>query len=155
MNDIKEYLTKEKFDELVKELDYLKKTKRREVAENLEYAKSMGDLSENAEYQEAREMQAEVEERIGKLEQIILHVEILTEHHGGAVQVGSTIVVEKESDKSKKTYQIVGSEEADITSGKISNESPLGLALLAKKKGDKVVLTTPNGKVEYRIADVK
>jgi transcription elongation factor GreA len=99
MLDQKEYLTQEKLDELTKELDYLKKTKRREVADSLEYAKSMGDLSENAEYQEARDMQAEVEERIGKLENILKHAEILQMHKGGNITIGSTVDVKKAGDK--------------------------------------------------------
>ncbi len=155
MAEKKEYLTKEKQKELTDELDYLKKTKRREIADNLEYAKSMGDLSENAEYQEAREQQAEVEERIEKLEQILSHAEILPEHRGSLAGVGATITIEKVSDKSEKTYQIVGSEEADISKGKISNESPLGKALIGKKKGEVFEFSTPSGKVSYKVVDVK
>lgn len=155
MAETKEYLTKEKHKELTAELDYLKKIKRREIADNLEYAKSMGDLSENAEYQEAREKQAEVEERINKLEQILSNVEFLPEHHGGVVGIGAVVTIEKESDKTKKTYQIVGSEEADIATGKISNESPVGIALIGKSKGERVELKTPAGKVGYKITEVK
>ena len=95
MTDAKEYLTKEKYEELGKELEYLKKTKRREVAEALEYAKSMGDLAENQEYQEARDMQAGVEDRIAKLENILKHAEIMGVHKGGTVTIGSTVVVKK------------------------------------------------------------
>ncbi len=155
MNDQKEYLTKEKLEELTVELDYLRKTKRREVADSLEYAKSMGDLSENAEYQEAREMQAEVEDRISRLEQILKNAVIMTAHHGGNAQMGSTVVVEKAGDKERKTYQIVGGEEADISSGKISHHSPLGTALMGKKKGDEFDFVTPKGKVSYKIVEVK
>lgn len=155
MLDQKEYLTKEKLDELVKELDYLKKTKRREVADSLEYAKSMGDLSENAEYQEARDMQAEVEERIGKIENILKNAEILHAQKGGNVNIGSTVVVKKSGDKDAKTYQVVGSEEADISKGKVSNESPIGTAIMGKKKGDKFDIMTPKGKTGYEIVDVK
>jgi transcription elongation factor GreA len=155
MIDQKEYLTKEKLDELTKELDYLKKTKRREVADSLEYAKSMGDLSENAEYQEARDMQAEVEERIGKLENILKNAEILHAHKGGNVTIGSTIVVKKSGDKEAKTFQLVGSEEADILKGKISNQSPIGAAIMGKKKGDKFDIAAPKGKTSYEIVDVK
>ncbi len=155
MLDQKEYLTQEKLDELTKELDYLKKTKRREVADSLEYAKSMGDLSENAEYQEARDMQAEVEERIGKLENILKHAEILHMHKGGNITIGSTVVVKKAGDKESKTYQVVGSEEADIEKGKISNASPIGRAIVGKKKGDKFDIMTPKGKTGYEIVDVK
>lgn len=153
--ETKEYLTKAKYEELKAELDDLKKTKRREIAESLEYAKSMGDLAENAEYHEAREMQAKLEERIAKLEVILQHAAILPAHHGGKVSIGAKVVVEKESDKSRKTYQIVGSEESDIASGKISHHSPLGLALEGKSKGDKFDLKTPTGKISYVIVQVE
>ena len=151
----KEYLTKEKFLELQKELYYLKRTKRREIADNLEYAKSMGDLAENAEYQEAREQQSEVEERIEKLELILANAEVLPEHHGGNIGIGAKIVLKKISDSSEKTYHIVGSEEADISKGKISIESPLGRALIGKKKDETFEFSTPGGKVSYKVVDVK
>ena len=155
MVEEKEYLTKEKHEELIKELDHLKKTKRKEVADNLEYAKSMGDLSENAEYQEARELQATIEERINKLESILKSAVIMTAHHGAMADIGATVIVEKGADKKQITYKIVGSEESDISSGKISNHSPLGIALIGKKKGDAFTFTTPNGKTTYKIVDVK
>lgn len=156
MNDTKEYLTKEKFQELQSELENLKKNKRREVAESLEYAKSMGDLSENAEYHEAREEQAEVEERIAKLETILKTAEITAIHHGGVITVGSTAVVEKIKEKTRHTFSIVGSsEEADVSTGKVSHHSPIGIALLGKKKGDQFEVTTPVGSILYKITDVK
>lgn len=155
MADEKEYLTKEKLEELTLELENLKKVKRREVADSLEYAKSMGDLSENAEYQEAREMQAEVEERVNKIENILKNAVVMSSHHGSTVTIGSTVVVKKTGDKDTKTYQVVGSEEADIAKGKISNHSPIGLAIMGKKKGDKFDINTPKGKIGYEIIDVK
>jgi transcription elongation factor GreA len=151
----KEYLTKEKLKELTEELDNLKRVKRREVADSLEYAKSMGDLSENAEYQEAREMQAEVEERVSKLENILKNAVIMHAHSGGAITIGSTVVVKKSGDKEAKTYQIVGSEEADISKGKISNQSPIGIAVMGKKVGDKFDIVTPKGKIGYEIIEIK
>lgn len=154
MNE-KEYLTKEKLKELTEELDNLKRVKRREVADSLEYAKSMGDLSENAEYQEAREMQAEVEERVSKLENILKNAVIMHAHSGGAITIGSTVVVKKAGDKDSKTYQIVGSEEADIAKGKISNQSPIGIAVMGKKVGDKFDIMTPKGKIGYEIVEIK
>lgn len=155
MADQKEYLSKEKFQELTEELEYLKKTKRREVADSLEYAKSMGDLSENAEYHEAREVQAEVEDRIGKLEQILSTAVIVKDNHSAVVGMGSTVVVQKSGSKENKTYKIVGTEEANITENKISHQSPLGLSLIGKKKGDSFDFSTPSGKVSYKIIDVK
>lgn len=155
MAEEKEYLTKEKYAELQTELEDLKKNKRREVAENLEYAKSMGDLSENAEYQEAREMQATIEERINKLESILKSAVIMTAHHGALADIGATVIVEKEKEKTKHTYKIVGSEEADISKGFISNHSPLGTAIIGKKKGESFTISTPAGKTTYKIVDVK
>lgn len=150
-----EYLTKEKFDELKKELDYLKSDKRREVAENLEYAKGLGDLSENAEYHEAREVQANVEDRIAKLEAILKSAVIMSDKHGGSVGVGSTVVIEKERGSGKQTFTLVGSEEVDVSQGKISIHSPLGSALVGKKKGDVVEAKSPSGLNRYAIVEVK
>src|SRR5258708_4252930 len=129
MNE-KEYLTKEKFQELSEELEHLKKVRRKEVAENLEFAKSLGDLSENAEYQEARETQASIEERIGKLELILKSAEIIAPHHSVIIDVGSTVTVQKEGEKENHVYKLVGSEEANMEEGKISFRSPLGQAMM-------------------------
>lgn len=155
MPDEIQYLTKEKLDELVAELEYLKKIKRKEVADNLEYAKSMGDLSENAEYQEARDMQAEVEERVNKLENILKNAEVMSAHRGAVAGIGATVVLMKKGDSDKKTYVIVGSEEADVSLGKISNHSPLGESIMGKKKGDSFDFRTPKGIVSYTILEVK
>lgn len=154
--DNKEYLTKEKFDELTKELEYLRTEKRKEIAESLEYAKSLGDLSENAEYQEARSNQANLEDRIAKLE-IMLKSAVIVSHdaHGEAVSIGSVVTLAKDKDKSEVTYTIVGSEEADVSSGKLSHHSPLGETLLGKKKGEKVSVKTPRGLSLYTVLKVK
>ena len=146
-----EYLTQEKYDELVKELEQLKTVKRREVAEHLEYAKSLGDLSENAEYHEAREEQANVEDRIGKLEAMLKSAVIMKLHHTEAVGIGSTVTLQKEGASAKVTYKIVGSEEANLADGKLSINSPLGQALLKKKKGETLTARTPGGMVAYQI----
>ena len=153
--DEKQYLSKGKYNELSKQLKLLKTEKRKEVAEKLEFAKSLGDLSENAEYQEARDEQANVEDRIMNLEAILKTAEIVSSKKGGTITVGSTAVVCKKGGKTKQTYIIVGSEEVDMSSGKISNKSPLGTALLGKAKGDDVLFSTPNGEVQYTITDVK
>ncbi len=150
----KEYLTKQKFEELNKELEELKTVRRKEVAESLEYAKSLGDLSENAEYQEARENQATIEERIAKIENLIKSAVIVELHHSEVVDVGTTVTVKKEGDKEAHTYKIVGSEEADTLQGKISYISPLGKALMGKKKGEKFDLTTPKGVVHYTLTHI-
>ncbi len=152
-----QYLTKEKYDSLVKELEVLKSEKRKEVAENLEYAKSLGDLSENAEYHEARAMQAELEDRIAKLEGIIKMSVIVPEKrgHGDKVEIGSKIVLEKEPSRDKVAYTIVGSEEVDLAQNKISSASPLGLAVSGKKKGERISIKTLKGIVWYQIVSVE
>jgi transcription elongation factor GreA len=150
-----EYLTKEKFEELKKELNELKTVKRKEVAENLEYAKSLGDLSENAEYHEARDMQAAVEDRIGQLENLLQTAQIVTLHHSDVVGVGTTVTIQKDGQKENATYKIVGSEEADMSQKKLSVTSPLGEGLMGKKKGDVVQVTTPKGKTKYSIVAIK
>lgn len=157
MNDVaKEYLTQEKYDEFKKELEYLKKEKRKEIAESLEYAKSLGDYSENAEYQEARDMQAQLENRINKLESILLSAEIVSAHNKtDMVTVGSVVTVERLDNSKKYDFTIVGTEEIDIESGKISVNSPIGKNLLSKKKGDTAVVQTPAGTREYKIVDIK
>ena len=137
------------------ELDHLKKVKRREVAEDLEHAKSLGDLSENAEYQEARQAQAETEVRISKIEAILKNAEIVISHHSTIAEVGSTITIVKEGEGNEKVYSLVGSEEADSASGKISINSPLGTALQGKKAGDSFILSTPSGKVSYKVVNIK
>jgi transcription elongation factor GreA len=150
-----EYLTKEKFAALEKELSLLKTEKRKEIAESLEYAKSLGDLSENQEYQEARDNQAILEDRINRLESILKSAKIISIHKGDIVAVGSVVTVEKTSDKNRKVYTMVGSEEADALTGKISINSPLGLAIMGKKKGESFSFETPNGMMSYKIIDIK
>jgi len=150
-----DYLTKEKFKELEKELGYLKTVKRKEIAEALEYAKSLGDLSENQEYQEARDSQAVLEDRINRLEIILKSAKIVSPKDSNLVMVGSVVTLEKESDKSLKSYTMVGSEEADAANGKISLRSPLGLAVMGKSKGDNFSFETPSGMMSYKIIDIK
>ena len=148
-------MTREKYTELSEEVDHLKKVKRREIAESLEYAKSLGDLSENAEYQEAREMQAEVENRILKIEMILKNAVIVSDYKpGDRVSISSVVTLERESDKEKIEYTIVGSEEADLSKGKISTNSPLVTAMMGKKKGDKFTFNSPKGEVKYKIVKI-
>ena len=150
-----EYLTLEKKNELEAELANLKSVRRKEIADALEYAKSLGDLSENAEYHQAREDQANCEDRINHIEQILKNAVIMGGNQvAGVVHVGSTVTVQKKGSKEEKTFALVGSEEADSISGRISNESPLGAALLGKKKGDKVTVIAPKGEIEYTVVHV-
>lgn len=155
MNEEHEYLTKEKFDEFTKELNTLKTVRRKEVAENLEYAKGLGDLSENAEYHEARDTQASVEDRIAKLEMILKTATIVAAHHTESVSIGSVVTVRKGTDAESKTFTIVGSEEVDSSKGYISAKSPLGSAAIGKKKGDSFSFSTPSGTMEYKIIGIE
>jgi len=150
-----QYLTSEKIAEIKKDLDYLKTEKRKEVAEHLEYSKRLGDLSENAEYHQAREEQAEVESRINYLENIIKYAVIIDEAKGDVISIGSTIIIQKDGDSKTSIYTIVGSEEADTVNNKISNLSPLGSALIGHKKGDRIDVSTPKGMVKYSITSIK
>ncbi|MFM2383528.1 MAG: hypothetical protein RIQ72_100 [Candidatus Parcubacteria bacterium] len=150
----KEYLTKEKFEELQKELQVLKTEKRKQIAEELEYAKSLGDLSENAEYHEAREDQAALEDRIAQLESILANADIVAVHHSNSVEIGSKVTVQKKGSKDQRVFIIVGSEEIDTASGKISFKSPIGQVLLGKKKGDECEVKTPGGEVVYSIISI-
>ena len=154
MSDM-EYLTKEKHKALTEELEYLKKTKRKEVAEQLEYAKSLGDLSENAEYHEARDMQGVVEDRIQKLDALLKSATIISSHGHEKVTIGSRVTVLKMGDKNEKTYTIVGEEETDLSASKISMHSPLGEALMGKKKDEPFTFKTPAGAVSYKIIKIQ
>lgn len=150
-----EYVTEDKRKELKAELEDLKGNIRKEILEKLEFAKSLGDLSENAEYQQAREDQAKLEERINQIKHILKTAVVVKKKHHSKVEVGSTITIKKESVKAKQIYHIVGSEEADMSQGKISNKSPLGEALLGKNKGDKIEVETPGGMVKYKILNIE
>lgn len=150
-----ELISKEKFDELSAELESLKTKRRKEIAEQLEYARSLGDLSENAEYQEAREMQGAVEERIQKLESILKDAKITKNGKSDGVGMGAVVTVENIKEGGKHTYTLVGAEEADMLSGKISYHSPLGAAIMGKKKGDEFSFLTPRGTLRYKILKVE
>ena len=157
MKEEREYLTKEKFEQLNAELKDLKTVKRKEVAESLDYARGLGDLSENAEYHEAREMQANIEDRIAKLESMLKNATIMSDAatHGEHVHIGSTVTVEKVGEKGEKKFKIVGSEETDMAQGKLSNRSPLGAAILGKKVGESFSFTSPSGKMTYKILSLE
>ena len=150
-----EYLTKEKFNELTKELEHLKKDKRKEIAEHLEYARSLGDLSENADYYGVRDMWGVVEDRIQKVESILKNATIVSSHGNEAVVVGSVVTVAKNGDKDHKIYTIVGGEESDLSSNKISVHSPFGEAVMSKKKGDSFTYNAPSGPITYKIIEIK
>jgi len=147
-------ISQEGYDKLVSELAYLQKDKRREIAERIQKAKDMGDLSENAEYSEAKDAQAFNEGRIAELIQVIKNSTIVKNGAGrDSIGMGSKVTVS--SAGKERTFTIVSFNEADPSEGKISNESPLGRAFLDKKKGDMVIADTPRGKVEYKILNIE
>ncbi|HPT08197.1 MAG TPA: transcription elongation factor GreA [bacterium] len=148
-------ITREGYNKLNDELNYLNSVKRKEIAERIERAKELGDLSENAEYSEAKDAQALNEGRILELSNILKNVTIVENINNdkGKIDMGS--IVKVVSNGQEKEYEIVSFNEADPLNGKISNESPLGMAFLNKKKGDEVTVETPRGEVKYKILNVK
>lgn len=154
MNQAGDYITEEKRHALEAELKDLKGPKRKEILEALEYSKSLGDLSENAEYHQTREEQGKLEARIAKIEQILQSSQTVKGGGGDVVEIGSKVVVQKNGSTEEKIYVIVGSEEADMSAGKISNHSPFGDALFGKKKGDTISFQAPGGIVSYKIINV-
>ncbi|HQO11368.1 MAG TPA: transcription elongation factor GreA [bacterium] len=146
-------ITQEGYDKLQDELNYLSLIKRREIAERIERAKDLGDLSENAEYSEAKDAQALNEGRILEITNILKNVTVVNNEGGHEdVTMGSCVTVK--CDGKEKKYTIVSFNEADPINGKISNESPLGVAFLGKKKGATVQVETPRGIVEYKIVKI-
>jgi transcription elongation factor GreA len=152
-------VTREGLKKLKDELENLESVRRREVASRLKEAIAYGDLSENSEYQEAKEEQAFMEGRIAELHQMVKHVKIIGESSGKkgkVVKIGSTVTVQNLTEKDEpETYTIVGSTEADPRADKISNESPIGMAILDQEEGDDVTVKSPSGIAKYRIVKVK
>lgn len=152
-NELK-YLSKEGFLNLKKELESLKKEARKNIAAKLEYAKGLGDLSENAEYQSAKDEQVLNESRISQLENLLARAVVISKKHSETVCVGSCVSLAKENNSSAEKYYIVGSEEADPLNKKISNISPLGTGLMNKRVGETVLVSAPQGKVRYVIMEI-
>jgi len=148
------YLTPEGLKKIKEKMDYLINVKRREVAEKLKHAASFGDLSENAAYDEAKDAQGFLEGEICRLKTVLSQAQLIKKEKNGNVQIGSMVYLKSENNKRQK-FQIVESEEVDIINGKISQESPIGSALLGKSKGKKIKIKTPEGKVEYEILKVE
>ncbi len=147
------YLSEEGFEKVKTELEELKTKRRREISERIEEAKKLGDLSENSEYMEAKEAQEFNERKIAELNAIVRNTVLISkDRKKGLVQIGSTITVKNSG--TKKDFMIVGSEEADPASGRISNVSPLGKAFLGKKEGDAVDVKTPAGTAKYEILTI-
>ncbi|MCQ4636866.1 transcription elongation factor GreA [Anaerovorax odorimutans] len=149
-------LTKEGYDKIVEEHEELVAVRRAEVAEKLKDAIAQGDISENADYDAAKNEQAELEERINKLENMIRKAKIIDESElaGDQVTVGLTVKVQDLGTKEEESFTIVGSTEADPFEGKISNESLVGQALLGSKVGDEVTAEVPDGVITYKILDI-
>ena len=155
--DMEEVLvTKEGLKNLQDELEELETTRRKEIAVRLKEAIAFGDLSENSEYQDAKGEQAFVEGRIAELREKIKRAKIITGKHGTTVKIGSTVTIQNLTDKDPpETYTITGSTEANPLENKISNESPIGAALLEKLEGDEVKIQAPAGVFKYKILKVK
>lgn len=153
MNNDSQYFSKTGLEQLKKELELLKTLKRKEIAERLEFAKSLGDLSENAEYSEAKEAQMLNESKIAELEDLLRRAVLVGEDIGKEkVDIGSKVVLS--DGNGNQTFTVVGSKESAPQENKISNESPLGAAILGHKKTETVVVETPKGKREYKIIEI-
>ena len=149
------YLTQEGLDELKKELDDLIQVKRPENVQAIKEARSLGDLSENAEYDAARNEQAQIEARIKQLEKMLENVSIIEDVGTDKVSIGNTVSIKYVDDDEEDEYKIVGSQEADPFESKISNESPIAQALFNHKVGDKVTVKSPNGSYDVEITSIK
>lgn len=154
----KEYrMSEARHQELKDELNYLKTVREKEVAEQIKEARGFGDLSENSEYDEAKNEQGKLYARIAEVEEILMHVVIVDESaaNGNVVTIGSKITVATEDGKELPSYKIVGSQEADPMHRIISEESPFGKALLGAKEGDKVSVEAPRGIMHYTLVKIE
>ena len=156
MEEKKELLTQEGYDKLEQELEYLKTVKRKEVAERLKIAIGFGDLSENAEYDEAKNEQAKLEEQIIKLGEKLRNAEIIDESQIdlNIVTVGSIVKLYDYDFEEEVEYTIVGSSEADPFEGKISNESPVGKGLIGARVGEELEIQAPDGAVKFKVLEI-
>jgi transcription elongation factor GreA len=156
MPDKKTVLTLEGLKKLEDELQELKVVRRKDVAGKIKEARSQGDLSENAEYDAAKEEQAEIESRIALIEKMLRHAEVIDEDEldTDSVMIGSRVKLKDLAAKEDVEYMIVGSTEADPIAGRISNESPLGAKLLGCKKGETVAVDAPHGVFKYKILEI-
>ena len=150
-------LTQEGYDNLEKELEYLRTEKRTEIAERIKVALGFGDLSENSEYDESKNAQAENEVKIAELENKIRYAKLINESEidTKTIQIGNTVKLHDIEFDEDVEYTIVGSTEVDLLENKISNESPMGKALIGAKRGQTIGVETPDGMVEYKIKSIK
>jgi len=155
MNERQHYLTPEGAQRLREELEYLKTTKRAELAKRLREAIQMGDLSENADYIAAKEEQGFLEGRIQEIEALLRQATIIEDNgHKDVVDMGARVTIQ-EGNYPPETYHLVGPAEADPRNGKISQESPIGRALLGRRVGDEVTVQTPGGEIRFKILEIK
>ena len=154
--NMKQKYTKQGYQDLVDELKYLKLTRREEIKEQIAVARGFGDLSENAEYDEARNEQAKVEARIQELESLIENAEIIDESTMDvrSISLGSLVKLLDEDFDEEITYSIVGSNQADPLENKISDQSPIGRALMGKKAGESVTVIAPAGELHFKVLEV-
>jgi transcription elongation factor GreA len=150
-------LTEEGYRRLEEEIDYLSNEKRREVAERIKEAREFGDISENSEYDDAKNEQAQLEYRIQSLEQKLRNARVVDTDHVSTetVAIGARVTVKDLANKKTLEYTIVGSAEADPTKRRLSNESPVGKALLGRKKGEKVSVPTPRATLQFQIMKIQ
>ncbi|MGM8213799.1 transcription elongation factor GreA [Virgibacillus sp. W0430] len=151
------YMTLEGKEKLEKELHYLKTERRQEVVERIKVARDFGDLSENSEYDSAKEEQAFVESRIAQVEKMIRNAVIIENDNDNSdiVSLGKSVTFKELPNGEEETYTIVGSAEADPFEGKISNDSPMAKSLLGHEKGTEVLVTTPGGDIQVKIVDIQ
>ena len=150
-------LTREGYQQLKKEIEYLSTTRRREVAERIKVAREFGDIAENAEYDAAKNEQAMLEARIAKLEERLAAARVIEKREisKDVVSIGSTVRLRDVDAKQTVEYRIVGSAEANPAELKLSNESPVGKAIIGHKKGETIEVTTPRGSLKYKILEIK
>jgi transcription elongation factor GreA len=153
MNNKPAYLSKEGLEQIRRELDELVNVRRAEIAARIHEAKEHGDITENAEYEDAKNEQAFVEGRIQALSALVKNAVVIEENHSSThVQIGSTVTIQ--SKDGKESFMIVGSAEASPAEGRISNESPVGRALLGRKKGEEITVSVPAGDSKYKILSI-
>ena len=155
---VKEFkMSQERYDELKKELDYSKTTRADEIAELIKEARGFGDLSENSEYDEAKNEQGKLYSRMAELEDILSNYVVIEEEEkeGDFIRLGSTVTVLDKEFNEEETYKLVGSQEADPAKGTISEDSPFGKALLGHNEGEAITVDAPGGPVEYKILKVE
>ena len=155
-NDARQKMSAERLEELKQELDYLENVREKEVAEQLKVARSYGDLSENSEYDDAKNEQAKLYARIAEVEEILANAVIISSEEGGTdhIGLGCTFTVKDLEFDEEITYELVGSQEANPAEGKISDDSPVGKALMGHRKGDTVYAETSEGKTELKILKI-